>query len=182
MAWAVQRTRRMRRAMFLFLSALLGCGTEQQQAELGDDSAEITVTTSAGDTTHRWSAAGGNFVHCNDAAHTLFVRLAMSAERDGEDALHADFDVCGFAGTPEQFAGSDPYTTLCQPGVSFFDVFWHEANQASVRANNAASTDCSLDLAPEVGVLAGTFRCRGLALFAQPASLDIRGAFRCSLP
>ena len=49
---------------------------------------------------------------------------------DGEDAVHADFDICGFHGAGH-YDGLDPFVTACADGVSFFDVFWHEAHQTS---------------------------------------------------
>lgn len=160
---------------------LAACGTSEEAApttDLGPDSAEVTVSSAAGSMTHRWSRDDGNFLRCQESSRTFFIRLAMA---DGEDAVHVDFDICHFHGTGH-YDGLDPFVTDCvDGGASFFDVFWHEAHQASTHVNFAGSTDCSLDLTQSGDALDGSFRCKGLEIpTTQIPSLDLEGAFRCA--
>ncbi len=168
--------------LIVVCAMLLGaCGSSDDAAApngLGPDSAEIKVSSLAGSTTYRWSVADGNFVHCSTSPRVGFIRLAMA---DGEDAIHADFDVCHFNGAGH-YDGLDPFSTSCtEHGAAFFDVFWHEAHQATTHVNFAGSTDCSLDVTDSGGTLDASFRCKGLEIpTTQIPSLDVEGSFRCS--
>lgn len=139
--------------------------------------ASFKLTAEAVERNIHFSNSKGNHMFGKRYGDYIWVRFAVSPEKDGETSDHLDIDIWNFSG-PGIYQAADPKASK-REGKKW-NIWWHQGEDVFVNQVNASP--CQLIIEQEGDELIGSFGCKSLKLNKGDTRLDVEdGSFRLTL-
>lgn len=141
---------------------------------LNDQSGSFEVVNEEGTVKHQLKEDAGNHVFAKTYGNYIWVRLALTPEKDGSTSDHLDIDIWNFSG-PGNYLPANPKAN--KRDGKRWNVWWHQSDKVFV--NQANAKECSLNITEEGGILIGKFGCPNLTTDKGEGQVSIaNGRFR----